>query len=158
MDFILKTWDWYIAGPLIGLFVPLLLIIGNKAFGISSSFMHVCSIILPDNKKKLLNYDNDKHAWKFHFVIGILIGGFVSVYLLSDSPTHFLPEHYYHWTGFIKLFIGGLLIGFGTRYGDGCTSGHAITGLSLLKLSSLKATIAFFAGGLIYTIANYYLF
>lgn len=158
MDFLFKSWNWYIAGPLIGLFVPLLLIVGNKSFGISSSFMHVCSMILPGDKKKTLNYDIKKHAWKFYFVIGILIGGFVSVYFLSDPPTHFLPSQYYHWPGFIKLFIGGVLIGFGTRYGDGCTSGHAITGLSLLKLSSLKATIAFFAGGLIYTMINYYLF
>ena len=158
MEYIFKSWNWYIAGPLIGLFVPLLLIIGNKAFGISTSFMHFCSIILPGEKKKILSYDAAKHAWKFYFVIGILIGGFISVYFLSDSATAFLPKHYYHWTGFIKLFVGGLLIGFGTRYGDGCTSGHAITGLSFLKLSSLKATIAFFAGGLIYTMANNYLF
>lgn len=158
MDVIYKSWDWYIAGPLIGLFVPLLLLIGNKAFGISTSFVHFCSVLLPKGKQKFINYDKNENIWKFYFVIGMAIGGFIAVYLLSENKTTFLPDQYYSWAGYIKLFIGGLLIGFGTRYGNGCTSGHAITGLSFLNIGSLKATLAFFAGGLIYTMINFYLF
>ena len=151
MENILYSWDWYIAGPLIGLFVPLLLIAGNRLFGISSSFTHFCAILLPEGKRTFLNYDFSKHGWKFYFVIGIFIGGFIGANFLSSQPVSFLPEKYYTWSGYLQLLIGGILVGFGTRYGDGCTSGHAITGLSLLSMASLKATIAFFAGGVIYT-------
>jgi uncharacterized membrane protein YedE/YeeE len=151
MDSLFGTWEWYVAGPLIGLFVPLLLLVGNKLFGISSSFEHVCDAVLPGSKKNVVNYDKAKNSWKFYFVIGIAIGGFVASYFLSKEPVNFLPENYYSLPGLIQLFIGGILVGFGTRYANGCTSGHAITGFSLLNIGSIKSTIAFFAGGLIFT-------
>lgn len=144
-------WDWYIAGPLIGLFVPLMFLIGNKLFGISSSFEHICSITLPKNRQSWLAYNESKNGWKFYFVIGIAIGAFIAVNLPGSKEVAFLPAEYYTFTGFIILFIGGILVGFGTRYADGCTSGHAITGFSLLNAGSIKSTIAFFIGGLIYT-------
>ncbi len=158
MEYILGSWDWYVAGPLIGLFVPLLLLVGNKLFGLSSSFQHICATLLPSGKRGFINYDFKKQSWKFYFVIGIFIGGFISANFLSNEPVSFLPDHYYNWSGYLQLLIGGVLIGFGTRYGDGCTSGHAITGLSLLNLASLKATIAFFTGGVVYTSLVVYVF
>ena len=151
MEMIFKNWDWYISGPLIGLFVPLLYIVGNKMFGISSSFEHVCSLLLPKSKANIINYDKKSNSWKFYFVIGISIGALISVYVLSADKPQFLPDAYYTYGGYIQLFIGGILIGFGTRYANGCTSGHAITGISLLQSSSLKSTLAFFAGGVVYT-------
>ena len=150
MDAILGVWPWYIAGPLIGLFVPLMLIVGNKLFGISSSFEHICDLTLPKGKKQILNYNKEKNAWKFYFVIGIAIGGFIAAHFLTNRPVEFLPAEYSGW-GLLKLFIGGLLVGFGTRYANGCTSGHAITGFSLLNWGSIRSTIAFFVGGLIFT-------
>ena len=158
MNEIFSTWNWYIAGPLIGLFVPLLLIIGNKMFGISSAFEHICSISLPESMSAVLEYSRAKNAWKFYFVIGIMLGGFISVNFLSDSGTAFLPDNYYSFAGYIELFIGGLLVGFGTRYANGCTSGHAITGFSLLNPGSIKSTISFFVGGMIYTYLAVYVF
>lgn len=158
MNGFFENWNWYIAGPLIGLFVPLLLWTGNKAFGISSSFAHICYAILPEKKKQIMNYDYKANAWKFLFVIGIAAGAFISVNFLSVEKTAFLPQNYYTLGGMIKLFFGGLLVGFGTRYANGCTSGHSITGLSLLQSSSLKATLAFFAGGLFYTFVFYFIF
>ena len=151
MDLIFNHWAWYIAGPLIGLFVPLLLVFRNQQFGISSSFTHLCALILPDNKRDHLDYSFKKHGWKFNFVIGIFLGGFIAVTFLSDSPQAFLPREYFSFKGYLYLFLGGLCIGFGTRYANGCTSGHAITGLSLLNPASLKATLAFFSGGAIFT-------
>ncbi|KAA3611378.1 MAG: YeeE/YedE family protein [Calditrichaeota bacterium] len=150
-DIILDSWEWYIAGPLLGAFVPILLLLGNKQFGISSSLLHFCSLILPENSKKILRYDPHENAWKLYFVIGIAIGAFIAVNFLSSDQIAFLPEKYYEFQGLIHLFAGGFLIGFGTRYADGCTSGHSIMGLSLLHWPSLKATLAFFAGGLTYT-------
>jgi hypothetical protein len=158
MENIFESWNWYVAGPLIGLFVPLLLWTGNKAFGISSSFTHICYLLLPEKKKQILNYDYKTNAWKFLFVLGIAAGAYISVNFLSAEKTAFLPQNYYTLSGMIKLFTGGLLVGFGTRYANGCTSGHAITGLSLLQSSSLKATLSFFAGGLIYTFIEFNLF
>lgn len=154
---IFENLDWMIYGIAIGLFVPLTLIIGNKLFGLSSSLIHLCSLVIPKKiSVNLLNYDFKEHKWKFYFVLGIILGGFIASNFLSSGEINFLPEEYYSLTGLIKLFIGGLLVGFGTRYANGCTSGHSITGLALLQKSSLAATVSFFIGGLIFTFINYF--
>jgi uncharacterized protein len=142
---------WYIAGPLIGLFVPLLLIIGNKQLGISSSFDYICSLISTDSKGVFSKYDFKKNAWKFYFVGGIAIGAFVSNNIFSSGKVSFLPDSYYTIEGILLLFAGGILVGFGTRYANGCTSGHAIMGISLLQKSSVISTLSFFISGLIFT-------
>jgi uncharacterized protein len=143
--------NWLVYGVLIGLFVPAILLIGNKHFGVSSAMQNVCSVILPKTKVLFNSDEIKKNDWKLYFVIGIVIGGFFASNILSSSSIDFLPEHYYSLQGLLKLFVGGLLVGFGTRYANGCTSGHSITGLSMMQLSSLLATISFFVGGLLYT-------
>ena len=147
MDFM----PWYIAGPLIGLFVPLLLIIGNKQLGISSSFDYICSVISTESGRVFKKYDFKNNSWKFYFVIGIVIGAFISNGILLTNKVSFLPEEYYSFEGILLLFFGGILVGFGTRYANGCTSGHAIMGISLLKKSSILSTLSFFISGLIFT-------
>jgi len=102
-------------------------------------------------------YDHQKNSWKFYFVIGIFLGGFLANFMLSARTMHFLPEEYYSLTGYLKLFLGGILIGFGTRYADGCTAGHTITGLALLNPASLAATVTFFISGLLFTFISVYL-
>lgn len=151
-------WPWYIAGPLIGLFVPLLYIVGNKAFGISSSFDHLCHIITPKSKKATLKFDAAKNSWKTTFVIGIAIGAVITQFFLNDTRQAFLPSNYFTLKGAVILFVGGMFVGFGTRYANGCTSGHAITGLSLLNPASLYSTLAFFVTGALFTWAMYFLF
>jgi uncharacterized protein len=89
--------------------------------------------------------------WTLIFVIGIAIGGFIGNRLLSEEPAQLLPESFTSTSGAIKLLIGGFLVGFGTRYAGGCTSGHSITGIANLNLPSLLATICFFVGGLAVT-------
>lgn len=147
----LSTWDWYIAGPLIGIMIPVLLIFGNKLLGISSAFRHICSMALPKNKIEFLKYDWKQHKWNLFFVIGIAFGGYIAANHLSNGEMSLLPEHFYELEGLIQLFLGGILVGFGTRYAGGCTSGHAIAGLSTFQTSSLKAVVSFFAGGVIMT-------
>ena len=142
---------WYIAGPLIGLFVPLLLIIGNKQLGISSSFDYICSVISTESGRVFKQYDFKNNSWKFYFVIGIVFGAFISNGILLTNKVSFLPEEYYSFEGILLLFFGGILVGFGTRYANGCTSGHAIMGISLLKKSSMLSTLSFFISGLIFT-------
>ncbi len=158
MNTIFGHWDWYIAGPLIGLFVPLLLLGGNKPFGISSTFDYLCAIVAPKNHKEYFKSISGDNAWKVYLVVGIAIGGFISSNFLSSEPVNFLPDKYYSLTGFIQLFVGGIFVGFGTRYANGCTAGHSITGMSLLNIGSLKSTISFFIGGLIYTYISIYIF
>ena len=151
MEWILQPWPWYITGPLIGLMVPALLIFSGKNFGISSSFRDIGAMCSPKTKLPYLKYDWRKNLWRMALVVGVIIGGFVANHLLSAEPVEFLPEAYYSWRGILFLGIGGILVGFGTRYADGCTSGHSIMGLSSLQWPSLIATISFFIGGLIMT-------
>ena len=89
--------------------------------------------------------------WRFFLVIGVIIGGFIANHLLSTEPVAFLPDAYFSLRGVLFLAIGGLFVGFGTRYADGCTSGHTIMGISSLQVSGLIASVSFFVGGLIMT-------
>ncbi len=174
LESIKHPWPWYIAGPLIGLMVPLLLIIGNKSFGISSSLQHLCAICVPANIP-LFSYDWKKEIWNLVFVAGILLGGTISNQFLADPHpiiihqalrtelSHYgvteisglLPNQLFSWSalltlkGIIMMVFGGFMIGFGTRYAGGCTSGHSIMGLSTLQWSSLLATCCFMVGGFI---------
>lgn len=173
LDFIAQPWPWYVAGTLIGLTVPTLLILGNKAFGISSSLRHICAACIPANIS-FFNYDWRKEAWNLWFVGGILIGGFIGGTLLKnpaaisissdtvhdlqalgirDFTSGLMPTDIFSWQnlftakGLLFFVGGGFLVGFGTRYAGGCTSGHAIMGLSNLQWPSLVATLSFMAGG-----------
>ncbi len=174
IEFLKQPWAWYIAGPLIGLTVPGLLISGNKSLGISSSLRHVCAACLPA-KIPFFNYDWKKEAWNLFFVAGIVLGAaIVALFFSNPAPVDItpklvaelnqygiteqqslLPEQLFNWQqlltakGFFFMVFGGFLVGFGTRYAGGCTSGHAIMGLSSLQLPSLIATISFMAGGFI---------
>ncbi len=151
-DKILQPWPWYITGPLIGLMVPSLLLFTGKTFGISGSFRRIDAICLPKSKLSYLRTDRWRdYIWQLLMVAGIVIGGYIGNHLLSAEPVPFLPESYYNTSGVIKLVIGGILVGFGTRYANGCTSGHTIMGLSNLRWPSLVATISFFIGGLFTT-------
>ncbi|HMQ54137.1 MAG TPA: YeeE/YedE thiosulfate transporter family protein [Anaerolineae bacterium] len=150
MEWILQPWPWYVSGPLIGLMVPALLLLTGKTFGVSTSFQHIGAMCSPKTKLPYLkNYNWRQENWRLVLVVGIALGGFIGVNLLSAAPAQFLPDSYYSWGGVLQLIIGGLLVGFGVRYADGCTSGHTIMGLSNLQWSSLVASISFFAGGLL---------
>ena len=150
MEWLFQSWPWYVSGPLIGLTLPALLLLSGKTFGISSSFRHLCSLSSPNTRIDYLR-DNDwrGESWNLVLVAGIVIGAAVGMQLLSTTRFPLLPEHYHSLNGAARLMVGGLLVGFGTRYADGCTSGHSITGMSNLKWPSLVATVSFFVGGLL---------
>jgi len=176
MNILTQPWPWYIAGPLIGLMVPLLLLMGNKAFGISSSLRHICAACIPTNAK-FFKYDWKAEKWNLVFALGMVIGGLIAGYFfknpnpiaLSESAIEsmnqlgiqdysgLIPTEVFNFhalltlRGFLLIVVGGFFIGFGTRYAGGCTSGHAIMGLSNLQWPSLIATCCFFAGGLLMT-------
>jgi uncharacterized protein len=135
----------------LGLMVPGLLIFAGKNFGISGSFRDLAAICAPRTSLPYLKYNWRGNLWKVFLAAGVVIGGFAGNYILSYEPSPFLPEIYYSVKGVAMLIAGGLLVGFGTRYADGCTSGHSIMGMSSLQVTSLIATICFFIGGLIMT-------
>lgn len=152
MSWILQPWPWWFSGILIGLTVPAMFIFSGKAFGISSSLRHIGAMCAPKLKLAYYrDYNWKSYIWQLVFVVGVALGGLVAVNLLSAEPVEFLPATLKNSAGIPRLIIGGILVGFGTRYAGGCTSGHAITGLSNLNWPSLVATIFFFVGGLFVT-------
>ncbi|MBX3239127.1 MAG: YeeE/YedE family protein [Chitinophagaceae bacterium] len=180
LELIKQPWPWYVSGPLIGLTVPVLLIMGNKSFGISSSLRHICASCIPANIP-FFKYDWKKEIWNLFFVFGIFAGGMIAAaFLVGTEPiavnpalvnelagygitnyNNLVPADIISWDGLfsargiILIVVGGFLVGFGTRYAGGCTSGHAIMGLSSLQWPSLVATICFMAGG--FVMANLFL-
>jgi uncharacterized membrane protein YedE/YeeE len=152
MNSIMQPWPWWVSGTLIGLTVPLLYILAGKAFGISTSLQQIGAMCAPHSKLDYLRkHDRAGHLWTLIFAIGIAIGAFVASHFLSAEPASLLPDAFKSPAGAAKLLLGGFLIGFGTRYAGGCTSGHSITGIANLNWPSLLATICFFAGGLAVT-------
>jgi uncharacterized protein len=174
LAFLRQPWAWYVAGAIIGLIVPALLLLGNKHFGISANLRHACAACFPSNIK-FFRYDWKKEVWNLFFVAGILTGGFIAGQYLNNpnaievNPelvtelksygindySSLLPSEIFSWEsllslrGLVLLVGGGFLVGFGARYAGGCTSGHAIMGLSNLQVPSLIATLSFMVGGFI---------
>jgi len=177
MDFLLQPWPWYITGPMISLILFLLYYLG-KSFGVSSNLETLCALGGAGTFLEYFKFDWRKNSWNLVFILGAVIGGFISVQWLTPSAAvvlnpqtiqdlstigfenagaNYLPSEIFgldaifSLKGFLILLGGGLFVGFGARYAGGCTSGHAIVGLSNLELPSLISVIGFFIGGLIMT-------
>ncbi|WP_299362787.1 YeeE/YedE thiosulfate transporter family protein [Winogradskyella sp.] len=175
MSFLSQPWPWYIAGPSIAVVMFLLLYFG-KTFGMSSNLRTLCAIGGAGKRVKFFKMDWRDYQWNLIVVLGAILGGFIAHTFLkspeaialseqtmkdlsslgfTNAGDTLLPKELFDWEnvftikGFSILIIGGFLVGFGTRYAGGCTSGHAITGLSSLQLPSLVAVVGFFLGGLI---------
>ena len=175
MEFIFEPWPWYVAGPLIALIMFFLIFTGKK-FGMSSNLETICTLCGAGKKARYFDFDWKSQRWNLVVAVGAVIGGFIGAHLLSNGSAvainpetisnlrdlgfqsagdSYLPDELFSLNALtdIKslaiLLIGGILIGFGARYAAGCTSGHAISGLSNLQLPSLIAVIGFFIGGLL---------
>ena len=169
---ITEPWPWYVAGVIIGLIVPTLLILGNRHFGISANLRHMCAACFPSNIP-FFKYDWKKEIWNLVFVLGVFFGGIIATNFLANPDAFVLSEAtiadlsalgiqdfsglmpadlfsvetLFTLKGLVFFVFGGFLVGFGTRYAGGCTSGHAIMGLSTLQWPSLVATCCFMVGG-----------
>ena len=175
--FLAQPWAWYVAGPLVGLMVPALLLAGNKVFGISSTLRHMCAATVP-GRVSFFRYDwRQSGSWNLAFALGIVLGAFLATQVIGGdgqvqiSPAArasiaslgihdfagLVPHELFRWgalltwQGVVVLIGGGFLVGFGTAWAGGCTSGHAISGLADLQLPSLVAVAGFFAGGVLGT-------
>ncbi len=175
MNWIFEPWPWYLGGPMIAAVMFLLIMVG-KNFGMSANLRTMCAICGAGKKVEFFKFDWKAQRWNLIVVIGTVIGGFIGSHYLSDNTAvainvdtikdlnslgfasagdAYLPAELFDNNSLtdIKslaiLIVGGLLVGFGTRYAGGCTSGHAISGLSDLQIPSLIAVTGFFIGGLI---------
>lgn len=176
-EFLVRPWPWYVAGPLIGLFVPALLLVGNKLFGVSGNLRHICAAVYP-RRIAHLDYDwRGQGGWNLAFALGIIIGGFLAGYVLANPEpvaiapetrssllalgvtdfTGLVPNEIFTWSALLDwrrgglLIVGGFLVGFGTAYAGGCTSGHGLAGVADLQPASFVALIGFFVGGILGT-------
>jgi hypothetical protein len=176
LDFLTQPWPWWFAGIVIASVMFLLMFFG-QSFGFSSNLRTLCSIAGAGKKVKFFDFNWKSQIWNIVFLLGAIIGGFIAKEFLStgapiensqasiqslneygfQAPQGAQPEEIFNWDavftlkGFLILAVGGLMVGFGSRYAGGCTSGHAISGLSDLQLPSLVAVIGFFIGGLAMT-------
>jgi len=173
-ELLFRPWPWYVAGPLIGLFPALLLLLGNKLFGVSSNLRHACAAMYPRGIAHF-RYDwRREGAWNLAFALGILVGGFIAgVLLRNPAPvaiavrtkadllalgirdfSGLIPADLFTWAGLLSprgwavIGGGGFLVGFGTAYAGGCTSGHGLSGVAGLQVPSVLALLSFFVGGL----------
>ncbi len=172
-----ESWPWWFTGAMITFTMLAIRFMGHY-FGISSTFRTLCAIGGAGRRIPFFNYDWKSHTWNLAFAVGTILGGFIAhQFLTPDQAVHIssatvtdleamgiavdqstlVPHSIFSFDGlttlpgFIMIVIGGFFVGFGTRYADGCTSGHAITGLSSLQLPSLIAVVGFFIGGLVAT-------
>jgi hypothetical protein len=174
IDFLSQPWPWWVAGPVISLLMFSLIYFGNS-FGFSANFRNICSILGAGKSCDYFDFDWKKQVWNLVFAAGAILGGFIaSTYLTTDMAIQLseatvtelqdfgipnpgadiVPMSIFNFEslltlkGFVFIVLGGFFVGFGTRYAGGCTSGHAISGLSDLQPASLIAVIGFFIGGL----------
>jgi uncharacterized membrane protein YedE/YeeE len=174
MDLIYKPWAWYVAGPII-VFVLFMLVKLGRSFGMSSNLNTICTIAGAGKISNAFKIDWKANLWSLVLIFGVFLGGFMAFnFLQVEAPeinidsanklkemgfnsvnSSFLPQELFSLDallslkGFAIILLAGFLVGFGARYAGGCTSGHAISGLSNLQLPSLIAVIGFFIGGLL---------
>ncbi len=178
--FISEPWPWWVAGPMLAMVMFVLLYFGHE-FGISENFRIMCAADGADNLNDFFKINWRDSDWNLLVALGAVFGGYLaSHYFLGpegdvahiskatvnslhnigipvqEGKVPLVPDFVswsglLTWQGFLMIAGGGFLVGFGARYAGGCTSGHAISGLSALQLPSLIAVIGFFMGGLFVT-------
>jgi hypothetical protein len=173
-DFFLQPWPWYFSGPMIA-FVMFLLLWTGKSFGMSSNLRTLCTLMGAGNKVRFFHFDWKTQSWNLVVAAGAVVGGYIAsnfmsistvvaitpetveqlkILGLADAGQSYMPQVLFGIEAFtqpkslIILALGGFFVGFGARYAGGCTSGHAISGLSNFQRPSLIAVIGFFIGGL----------
>lgn len=176
LELLQRPWPWYVAGPLIGLMVPALLALGNHRFGMSPALRHICAATVP-GRLTFFRYDWKRAGlWNMTLTAGVILGAVIAARVLTIPDvaisegtraqlaalgirdfTGLVPNEIFSWSSLltvrtlVSVVVGGFLVGFGTAWAGGCTSGHGITGMASLERASFIAVVGFFAGGLLGT-------
>jgi hypothetical protein len=120
-----------IGGAFIGLAATILLIMNGNVAGISGIF------------SRALKSANQQDYWRILFLLGLIAGCFISFQFFDVKPPQ-IPDF-----SITTLIVSGLLVGFGTVYGNGCTSGHGVCGMARLSIRSIVATLTFVGTGIV---------
>ncbi|HPG08506.1 MAG TPA: YeeE/YedE thiosulfate transporter family protein [Saprospiraceae bacterium] len=177
-DWISQPWPWYVGGPMIAIIMFILLWFGRE-FGISANFRVMCAADGAGEFADFFKFDWSSQGWNLLVALGAMFGGYLASHyfipndgdmahvsaatvaslqnLGMDYQVGHVPlvPEFYSWEalfslqGILVIVVGGFLVGFGARYAGGCTSGHAISGISALQLPSMVAVVGFFMGGLV---------
>ncbi|HWI45529.1 MAG TPA: YeeE/YedE thiosulfate transporter family protein [Rubrobacter sp.] len=127
-----------VGGLLIGLAVALMMLLNGRIAGISSI---VGGLVTPKSGDT---------AWRFAFVVGLLLGALAFILAVGGpTPVDVLASP-------PAILIGGLLVGFGTRMGSGCTSGHGLCGIARFSRRSIVATSVFFGVAMLTVFLTYH--
>jgi len=120
-------------GVLIGLSSLIALVVTQKIPGISGVF------------GRLLISDTEDRSWRVIFLVGLITGAGLLIFLSDAAAVYRIPEG----RGLLLYAIAGLIVGFGTRYGGGCTSGHGVCGTGMGARDSMLATGVFMIAGFV---------
>ena len=154
-------WSPYIVGAGIGVLSWFTWLISSEPIGCSTSFSRIAGMIEKlfrgNRVEKKLYYQEIKPEidWQMMLVVGVVIGALVSSLLSGDFNLQWIPSVWSVNFGnnpasrLVVGFAGGILLGFGARWSDGCTSGHGISGTMQLAVSSWISAICFFIGGIL---------
>lgn len=127
---------YIIGGIIIGIGVSLIYLFAGLKSGASSFFTTTWSYVVNHpyfHEKKF----KESRSWRILFSLGLIIGALSFTYLINNGKI-FITQ-----VGWIRLAVGGLLVGIGTRLSRGCTSGHGICGISSLNKASIISTVVF---------------
>ncbi|KJS03202.1 MAG: lipocalin [Desulfobulbaceae bacterium BRH_c16a] len=156
-----KAWSPYLAGIVVGILqIPALLII-SAPLGVSSSYVSVSGYLagLFDPDVSTMDYFGKymasiKYLWQASMVLAVALGAYLSMKLSGARRKSFSPAWTRAcgigslWPRMLMGFIGGFIMLFGARWADGCTSGHGLSGVGQLAVSSVMVTISFFVAGI----------
>lgn len=175
MELLKEPWPWYVSGPMLSL-VMFLLLFFNKRLGMASNLRALCAIGGAGKISPFFKYNWRSGFWNLIVISGVIVGGVIAIQLMAgDYPVglseativdledkgftavglHLLPEEIFSLEmaltpkRLLLLLGGGFLVGFGARYAHGCTTGHAISGLSNLQIPSFLSVIGFLVGGIV---------
>lgn len=128
----LEIWQPLVGGGLIGVAVSALLLLSGRIAGVSGVVGNLLGKTDPGDR-----------IWRLMFALGLFVGGAITVFIMpSRMSLDGVPSYG-------AVISAGLLVGFGTRLGNGCTSGHGVCGISRFSIRSLVATVTFIAAGMV---------
>ena len=155
-----STWSPYVAGIGIGILSWLAFLFSDKTIGCSTPFARTSGMIERLFRgDKVLERPYFKEfspviGWDWMLIVGVLIGAFISVLLSGSFDLKWVPDLWQQTFGntpvirMIVALVGGILMGIGSRWAGGCTSGHGISGTLQLAISSWISVLGFFVGGI----------